>query len=1084
MIPKWDGDGHPPLSHAQERLWFIEQLTPGTPLYNLPLALEIEGPLDQDALRAAINEILARHSALRTTFRMEGGEAVQVIAPPGGVDIGLVDLSDRAEPEREAELNRILADRANRPFDLERGPLLRSTLIRQSGARYLLLNVQHHIIFDGWSWGIFINELAELYRAFAAGRRASLPETPPQYADFAARQRSETGSEADERHLAHWREALAGELPVLAVPTDLPRPTTRTHHGATERAELPVGLLAGVAQCAGRHHASPFMLLLAAYKALLYRCAGQEDLIVACPMAARTDPEIENAVGFFVNTLPIRTAFGRNWAFADLLKTVQKSCLKAYANQDVPFQRIVEELSPDRSTGLNPLFQTMFSFEDLRELPERIGEAVMRPRSVDHDGAIADLLFEVELHRDRIGISLTYSTDLFVAETARRMLRRYEAILLQILEDPGISLLDLDLLTESERKSISEWNATDRDFPSELCVHELFERQANATPGAVAAIDATGPTGEELGSITFAELDERAGELASHLRGLGVGPDSLVGVCVGRSIDMLVGVLGILKAGGAYVPLDAGYPTERLEFMVEDAGVQVLLAREATADVLPGFGGTIVRLDDDRPAAAGDDGTPSGVTPDNLAYVIFTSGSTGKPKGVAMPHRTLTNLVTWQVRTSSVAEGAKTLQFAPLSFDVSFQELFATWCAGGTLVLIDSDLRLDASGLIKFMRDRSIERIFVPFVTLQYLAEAAAVSGPPCCLKEVITAGEQLQINRHVIDLFSALPECVLWNQYGPTEGHVVTALRLDGDPAQWPALPPIGRPIDNVKIHILDGRMQPCPVGVRGELYIGGAAVVRGYLNRPDLTAERFVTDPFADEPGARLYRTGDLALYRSNGNIEFLGRADSQLKIRGFRVEPGEIESALTADRSVSRAAISVWEPSPGDKRLVAYYVPTDDEAPTVTELRKRLRTELPDYMVPHLFVQLDSFPTTPSGKVDREKLPAPTTIGPGPASAPPKTDAEQLVAGIWCESLGVETVGLQDNFFDLGGHSLLAMQIVAKIEDRSGARLTPHDVLFGTLGSLAARVAPAMEGNRGAAPERRRSLMQRLIRREAKQ
>lgn len=596
--------------------------------------------------------------------------------------------------------------------------------------------------------------------------------------------------------------------------------------------------------------------------------------------------------------------------------------------------------------------------------------------------------------------------------------------------------LKTELLTSPQQhKLLVEWNNTQRDYPNDKCIHELFEAQVERTPEAVAVVFEDVETSAST-SLTYQELNAKANQLAHYLQALGIGPDQLVGICVQRSIEMVVGLLGILKAGGAYVPLDPAYPIERLAFMLEDTAVQVLLTQAQLVQSLPPHQARVVCLDTDMEVAQHSYSNPHQVTTNNLAYVIYTSGSTGKPKGVAMSHRSLCNLLFWQLENSTVSTGAKTLQFAPLSFDVSFQEIFSTWCSGGTLVLISEELRRDAVSLLQFINNQKIERLFLPFIALQHLAEAADFSSiVPATLKEIVTAGEQLQVNRYITNLFTQLKDCKLYNQYGPSESHVVTAFTLTGSPLDWSALPPIGRAIANTQIYLLDEHLQPVPVGVPGELYIGGICLARGYLNRPELTEEKFIPNPFSDFGFERLYKTGDLARYLSDGNIEYLGRIDNQVKIRGFRIELGEIETVLGSHPDLKHAVVLVREDEPGDKRLVAYLVVKERQQLVTTNLRRYLLDRLPDYMVPAIFMTVEAMPQTPSGKIDRRALPTPNSQRPQieQTYVAPKSELECFLVSVWCQILKLDKVGIHDNFFELGGNSLAFLQVAQALQQK---------------------------------------------------
>jgi amino acid adenylation domain-containing protein len=1019
------------LSFAQERLWFLDQLEPGS-TYVIPGAVRIEGALDAAAIERSLQEIVRRHEVLRTTFTVIEGEGegrpVQVIHDDLPLAWSTRDLSALPPIEREAAMRREVTDESRRPFDLAAGPLLRARLLRLADADHVLLFPMHHIASDGWSNGIFLRELGALYSAFVAGRASPLAELPIQYADYAQWQRAWLTGEALDRQIAYWKAHLEGAPRALDLPTDRPRPPVQTHRGARRAFGLSPELTAALKDLARREGVTLFMLLLAGFDALLWRTSGQDDLVVGTPIANRTRTETERLIGFFLNTLVIRAVLPEGATFRDLLQSVKASCLGAYAHQDTPFERLVAELEPERDLSRSPLFQVMFTLQAAPAGPLELAGLTLRGLSAAATTSKFDLtLWMAESPSGLLG-SFEYSTDLFDEATIDRMAAHLRALLEGAVADPGQAVAALPMLSADERRQLLEgWNDTRVDYPTrDATIPDLFAAQAARTPEAVAVTF----DGEEL---TYRELDQRSSQLAQHLARLGVGPDVLVGIAAPRSIPLVLGLLAIFKAGGAYVSLDPEYPRDRLAFMIEDARLSVLLTTAALAPELPAPSARVVLLDTGWEAIAAEPATDparAGLTPEHLAYVIYTSGSTGKPKGVAMTQRPLVNLVAWQIAHS--AGPLRTLQFASPSFDVCFQEIFTTWCSGGTLVLIAEDARRDAERLMRRLVEGRVERLFLPPVALYQLAEVPVAAGAlPTTLREIIPAGEALQITARVADLLRRLPGCVVRNHYGPSETHVVTEHVLAGDPSTWPALPPIGKPIANVRVYLLDPRGEPVPIGVRGELFLGGVQVARGYLGRPDLTAERFLRDPFSDDPSARVYRTGDVARRLLDGTIEFLGRADFQVKIRGFRVELGEIEILLGQHPAVRDVVVVAREDAPGDKRLVAYLVPSS-APPSAADLRAFLKDRLPEYMVPSAFVVLDALPLTGSGKIDRLALPAPGESAlADQARVAPRGPVEEGLASIFAEvlKLSVEQVGAHDGFFDLGGHSLLATQVVAR-------------------------------------------------------
>jgi amino acid adenylation domain-containing protein len=804
----------------------------------------------------------------------------------------------------------------------------------------------------------------------------------------------------------------------------------QTYRGAKEPFALSPEL-AGRLRARGREHsATLFMTLLAAFQTLLSRYSRQDDVVVGSPVAGRALPEVEPLIGLFASTLVLRTSLKGDPTFAQLLGRVRETTLEAYAHQDLPFEKLVEELRPARDLSRNPLFQAMLVFQSVADGDLKFSTLGVEPLEVDTGVSRFDLLLNATEAGGGLRGFLEYNTDLFEPATVRRMLGHFRMLLEAVAERPDARLSELPMLTEAERRRLEGWNATGEDFGPETTLAEMFEAQAARTPDAFALV-----FGDER--LSYRELDRRANRLARLLRDLGVGPDVLVGVCMERSVEMVVGVLGILKAGGAYVPLDPTYPQERLAFMLADTRTPALLTQTRLVGGLPRHEAQVVCLDEGWGEEGGeDDGDDVKFRPssgENLTYVIYTSGSTGRPKGVALPQRALVNLIRWHL--SELIGGARTLQFASLSFDVSFLELFAAWCSGGALHVISKETRQDVSALSKYLLEERIEKAILPVIVLQQLAEDyGARRDFACDLREVITTGEQMQITPPVVELFRLLDGCALHNHYGPSESHVVTAYTLGGEPGSWEKYPSIGRPVANTAIRLLDEHLNPVPVGVAGELYIAGRNLARGYLARPGLTAEKFVPDPFARKPGERLYRTGDLARYRPDGNIEYLGRMDHQVKIRGFRVEPGEVEAALSAHPSVRELCVTVREDAPGEKRLVAYLACDPLDTPTVSGLFDFLRSKLPEYLIPAAFVLLDELPLTPNGKVDRRALPAPAQTRPELSQefVAPRTPAEELVAEIFADVLDLKGVGVRDNFFELGGHSLLATRVVSRVKD----------------------------------------------------
>lgn len=1019
-----------PLSFAQQRLWFLEQFLPENPLYNLPQTFHLIGQVNLNVLEQSINEIIRRHEVLRTTFGFSDGQPVQIIAPNLTVPLHLVDLSLLSQSEKDTEIQRLTIEECQQPFNLNHGPLVRTTLLQLGAEEYVLLLNIHHIVFDGWSVGTFFREMRLLYQAFANGQPSPLAELALQYADFALWQRQWLQEKVLLEQLDYWKQQLAN-LPILQLPSDRPRPAIQTYRGTRQPFAISKSLSETVTRFSQQEGVTLFMTLLAAFQTLLYRYTSSEDIQVGSVIANRHYQEIENLIGFFVNTLVLRSDFSNSPTFRQLLKQVREVTLEAYAHQDLPFEKLVEELEPERDLSRHPLFQIGFALQNV-PIPAIELSGLSINHRLEHNGtAKFDLFLELFETPDGISGWFEYSTDLFDAATISRIGEHFQTLIAGIVANPDEKVADLPLLTTKERhKLLVEWNQTQADYPEQSCIHQLFAAQVESEPDSVAVIFA-----EE--QITYRELNARANQLARHLQTLGVGPDVLVGICIERSLEMIVALLAILKAGGAYVPLDTAYPQQRLSLMLADSQVTVLLNQQHLLAQLPEHQASVVCIDRDWKdiATQAEDNLNVSINPDNLAYVIYTSGSTGKPKGVAMPHRPLVNLIAWQSQTSTVGFGKKTLQYTPISFDVSFQEIFTTLTTGGTLVMISESMRREPTQLLQFLNQQGIERLFLPYVALQQLAEIARIEGiVPWSLREVITAGEQLRITDAIAHFFHQLPNCTLHNHYGPSETHVVTAFTLANSSTDWSVLPPIGRPIANSQIYLLDSQLQPVPIGVPGELYIGGIGIAHGYLHRPDLTDTRFIPNPFEN---SKLYKTGDLARYLPDGNIEYLSRIDHQVKIRGYRIELGEIEALLAQHPSIKTSVVIDREDVPNQKRLVAYLVQNqqyENDSQLALELRHFLKQKLPEYMIPTAFVCLEKFPLTPSGKLDRKALPAPAQSRPivEVALITPRTLTEEKMLNIWTKILGIDRVGIQDNFFELGGNSLLAAQLMIYVRE----------------------------------------------------
>ncbi|MBV8858951.1 MAG: amino acid adenylation domain-containing protein [Acidobacteria bacterium] len=1059
------GDGRPaPLSFSQQRLWFLDQLEPGSPAYHIPVAVRMSGRLDRDALVRSLSEVVRRHEALRTSFVLEDGRPVQVVGEACEVALPLEDISHLPEGEREAESVRLSKAEARVPFDLGHGPLLRAKLLRLSAEEHVLLLTMHHIVSDGWSVGLLQREVAALYEAFAAGRPSPLAPLPVQYSDYAFWQRERLTGEAVERQLAYWREQLKGAPPVLELPTDRPRPAVQRYDGWS----VPVCVEAEVAEelrrLSLREGATLFMTLLAAFDALLYRYSHQEDFSVGTPVAGRTRAETEGLIGFFVNTLVLRARLRPGMTFRELLAEVRATTLGANDHQEAPFERLVDELQPERDLSHSPLFQVMFAMQNTPNSEQSLSGLTLTPARSGLSAAKFDLELSLEEKDGRIVGWLQYNTDLYDEATARRMARHFEALLASAAADPDERISRLEMISVEEREQVLRgWNATGRDYPSGRRLHEWFEAQAALTPDRPALVF-------ENETLTYAELNRRANQLAHYLRGRGVGPESLVGVLTERSVEMVVALYAVLKAGGAYVPFDPDYPQDRLAFMLEDAAVKVLLTQKRLAASVPAHGAEVFCLDEEWDAVAchGVENPPRLTDAAGAAYMIYTSGSTGRPKGVVNTHRGICNRLVWMQEAYQLTAADRVMQKTPFSFDVSVWEFFWPLMYGACLVVARPRGHQDSAYLAELVRAERITTMhFVPSM-LQAFVEEEGLERKCATLRRVICSGEALPFELQ--ERFHArLPATGLHNLYGPTEAAVdVTFWECERDSPR--RVVPIGRPIANTQIYILDRETAPVPAGVAGELHIGGIGVARGYLNRPALTAEKFIPDPFSAEPGARLYRTGDLARHLADGEVEYLGRLDHQVKVRGFRIELGEIEAALARHPSVREAVVLAREDAPGMKRLVAYFVAEPQSAPTLAELRAHLKELLPEYMIPTAFVTLERMPLSPNGKVDRKALPAPdkSKLTAGTEFVAPRGANEETLAAIWAQVLRLERVGARDNFFELGGDSILSIQVVTKAQ-QAGIRLTPKMIFehqtVAELAAAAGSAAPAAEAEQGS-------------------
>jgi len=1047
------------LSFAQQRLWFLDQLEPGKSIYNIPGALRLKGPLDVDALQRSLEEIVRRHEALRTTFATSETGPVQVVAPSSQLTLLREEIRCSTEKEAEAEISRRVAWEGSQPFDLTRGPLFRARLIRVAADDHVLLLTMHHIVSDGWSMSVLYRELSTLYWAFLNGEASPLADLPIQYADFALWQREWLrGSELD-RQLAYWKKQLDGIPALLNLPTDRPRPAVQRFRGRTQSPVFGKDLLDALKAFNRGEGVTLFMTLLAAFQTLLYRYTGQEDIVVGAAIANRNRTEIEGLIGFFVNALALRARFSGDPTFKEFLASVRRSALEAYEHQDLPFEKLVEELNPHRTLSYTPVFQVMFVLQNAPDSAVNLeGLSASRVRG-GSETAKFDLTLSVAETAEGLRMSLQYNTDLFNDATIARLLAHFEVLLRGIVHDPAKRISELPLMTEAASRDLIERGKIKARYEKARCLHELFEEQAKQAPQAVALVF-------EEQHWAYGELNAAANTLARALRERGVGPDVLVGLCVERSPELIIGILAILKAGGAYVPLDPRYPKQRIEFMLEDSDVSLIVTQKHLAANLPADRFSIVfvdgpelRITRSAPANAEFAGT---ATPNSLAYVIYTSGSTGKPKGALITHYNVVRLFqstdSWFHFTSS---DVWTL-FHSCAFDFSVWEIWGALLHGGKLVIVPSSISRAPDELARLIEAQGVTVLNqTPSAFRQLMPHLLSITSPAGeALRYVIFGGEALELPslRPWFERFGdKLPKLI--NMYGITETTVhVTYQPITGALVESASASIIGTPLPDLSVYILDAQRRLQPIGMAGEIYVGGAGVARGYSKRPELTAERFIADPFSSDPKARLYRSGDLARWLPCGQLEYLGRIDDQVKIRGYRIELGEIESVLRQHPGVREAVAVMRGADAGEQRLVAYVEPQKDAALVSAELRSFLKERLPEYMLPTAFVLMEKFPLTANGKLDRNALPEPGPDQRQSASVyvAPRNSAEKLLAEIWATVLKVGRVGLRDDFFELGGHSLLAVQAVSRMREALKKDI-PLRTLFEapTIGELASRI-----------------------------
>lgn len=1032
-----------PSTESQREIWLSVKMGPEASCsFNESISLQITGPLDVGTLQQALQLLVDRHDALRTTFSADG--STLCVTKSMALTVPILDLSAQTNEQRDGKLQNLLDAEVEVPFDLEQGPLVRAQIVKLAKQTHRLLFSAHHIVCDGWAMSCVIRDLGHIYTAIRNDTIAHLSD-PYKFSDYALLEAKEKQHNANANVETYWLNLYASGAPVTDLPTDRPRPATRTYDGHREDLELGPELVSGLKRIGGQSGATLFTVLLAGFEAYLCRITGQSDLVVGIPAAGQSATGRTTLVGHCVNILPLRGQIDSRGSFSSLLESVRSAMLDAYENQRYTFGSLIQTLpQTTRDPSRIPLIPILFNIdqatnEDGFPVEGINAEFSANPRHFEN----FEITLNVSSSADRVVFQCTYNTNLFDTETIRSRLREYEALLQSVTQDPDQAVNLLPVLTTPERRRLlHEWNATDQAGVPSGCLHQLIEAQVERTPDSVAV-------GFGQQQLSYRQLDQQANQLAHHLQSLGVGPDLLVGVCLERSEQMLIAVLGILKAGGAYLPMDPEYPKERLAYMAEHSGMSVLVTESALVDRLPDYQGALVRLDrdqaridqlsGDRPAATAQ--------PDHLAYVIYTSGSTGKPKGVQVPHSAVVNFLASMAKVPGIAATDKLLAVTTLSFDIAVLELYLPLTVGAQVEIASREATGDGDLLLTRLLETGATVMQATPATWRMLI-AAGWQGSPGF--KVLAGGEALprDLVNELIDLTGGV-----WNMYGPTETTVwSTCEQITAK--EGPVL--IGRPIGNTQVYVLDPHRQPVPIGVPGELYIGGDGVTRGYLHAPELTAERFVQHPFSDDADAHLYRTGDQVKYHRDGRLEYLSRLDNQVKIRGFRIELGEIESALVTHPAVREAVTSVREERPGDARLAAYIVTNPGQEITITEVRKHLRSSLPEYMIPQHLVELDALPMTPNGKVDRNALPSPMVGGHSQADdfVAPTTDTEKTIAAIWQQVLDREQVGIHDNFFDLGGHSLLSIQVIAQINAALEVRVTPRDMLFNSLSHIAAK------------------------------
>jgi len=1023
-----------PLSFAQQRLWFLDQYDPHLQAYNMPYAYRLIGDLNLESFRQSFTEIIRRHASFRTTFKIQNSEPVQLISPEIEIPFRVIKLDEINISERETRISEILKGEFNIHFDLSEGPLIRCSIYKFDQYDHLLCINMHHIISDGWSIGIFNSELSKLYELFTQDEESPLPELSIQYPDFAVWQRKSLDADFLESQLSYWAEQLE-EYPSIEFPLDKVRPPIQTYSGAKYQFRISPENTERIISLSNNLRCTLFMTLFSAFNVLLYRYTNQNDICVGIPIANRNVSEIEPLIGFFANTLVLRSNLSGDPTFKEFLLRVREMSISAFTNQDLPFEKLVEVINPERDLSRNPLFQFLFVMQNAPSKPFQLVGVDSTKIPIKSESTHFDFELHIWRAKNDLVCTITYNTDLIDHQTITRFASHYQVLITSVTNNLASRISQLPFIPLGEEILIlKRWNNTSVKFDHELCTHNFFENQVEKSPNATAVIYPELEDGQ-FQSLTYETLNNRANQIANYLIDQGVGPDSTVAIFIERSIELIIGVLGILKAGGAYVPLDPSYPEERLRYMVSETKSKIILTHEPLMNELPQNDAKIINLDLDwnKIQKSSSKNPQHRVSLRNLIYILFTSGSTGKPKGIAMRHGSMINLILDELKSINNEFVPVVLMFNSISFDASFIEIFLALCSGGKLVIVPEEIRSDFERVGRLILNNEISLMFLPYIALNQLAiEFNRKKQLPKSLRKISSTAEQLHITPEIRRLFHNSPLCNLHNAYGPTETHVATILFLEKNQDEWDDNPSIGKPIQNTQIYILNHHLQTVPIGVHGDLYIGGDGLARGYFNQPGVTAEKFIPNPFSLKPGTRLYKTGDLARYKPDGNIEFLGRMDHQIKIRGYRIELGEIEAVLGKANWIKESVVTTYGTTSADKKLAAYIVPNDHETQSTNSIRAFLKSSLPDYMIPSQFIFLDKMPLTPSGKLDRHSLPIPDRNRPDldVSYEEPKSKIEAALVFLWAEIIGIEKVGVNDNFFDLGGHSLLATRIISRI------------------------------------------------------